>query len=142
METSTKIRLTRTGNPFSLQALNEEGKTVLMDAAEKSGGQGNGLRPMQLLLAALGGCSAIDVITILNKQRQSLETFDMEIEGLREAEGQVSLFRAIRLHFKLSGRLDPAKVEKAIQLSLEKYCSVARTLEPTANITFTLTITT
>ena len=135
-----KISIHRTDNDFKMEALNEEGNKILMDASPEIGGHNSGFRPMQLLLAAIGGCSAIDVILILKKQKQEIESFDVEVEGEREKIEDYSLFRTICLHFKLKGKIDKDKAERAIKLALEKYCSVSKTLEPTALITYKITL--
>jgi len=135
-----KINIKRLGENFNLQATNEEGYSFLMDASPDIGGENKGMRPMQSLLSSLGGCSAIDVILILQKQKQAIESFEVELTGDREKIGDYSLFREIVLHFKLKGKIELEKVERAVQLSLEKYCSVAKTLEPTAHITYKITL--
>lgn len=135
-----KIHLKRTDRDFGLEAQNEEGNTLLMDASTDIGGNGKGMRPMQVLLSALGGCSAIDVILILRKQKQTVTSFEIELEAEREKINEYSLFKDITLHFKIKGEVEFEKAERAIQLSLEKYCSVAKTLEPTASIHYTLTV--
>ena len=135
-----KISIKRINNDFKMEALNQEGNKLMMDASEEIGGQNSGFRPMQLLLAAVGGCSAIDIINILKKQKQIIEHFDVEVEGEREKIEDYSLFKTICLHFKVKGNVDYDRVEKAIQLSLNKYCSVSKTLEPTATITYKLTL--
>jgi putative redox protein len=84
---------------------------------------------MQMLLAAMGGCSAIDVINILRKQRQELKDLKITVTGEREKDAVPALYETVHAHFKFFGNLDPDKVEKAINLSIEKYCSVSRTLE-------------
>jgi putative redox protein len=130
------IHLHRLNDAFHLEATNESGNTLQMDGSPEIGGENKGMRPMQVLLAALGGCSSIDVINILKKQRQVVETYDVAVSGDRVKEGDVSIYRTIHLHFKLSGKkLNPEKVANAIKLSMEKYCSVTKTLEPTATIT-------
>jgi putative redox protein len=95
---------------------------------------------MQLLLAAVGGCSAIDVILILKKQKQIIEDFEVEIEGEREKIEDYSLFRDICLHFKFKGQVDKDKAERAVKLSVDKYCSVSKTLEPTAKISYKVSV--
>lgn len=135
-----KIQINRIDDDFAMEATNKEGNTLLMDGSTEIGGNGKGMRPMQLLLAAVGGCSAIDVILVLKKQKQHIEDFKVEVDGVREKINDYSLFRDICLHFKIKGNVDYAKAERAIQLSLEKYCSVSKTLEPTAKITYKLTI--
>jgi putative redox protein len=136
-----KISISRTDSDFQMEAVNEDGNKIIMDGASAIGGHNTGFRPMQMLLAALGGCSAIDVILILKKQKQEIEAFDIEVEGEREkTDKEYSLFNDICLHFKIKGKVDKDKAERAIKLSLEKYCSVSKTLEPTARITYKLTL--
>jgi len=135
-----KINLKRLDNDFNIEATNEDGNTLLMDGSAEIGGHGKGMRPMQLLLAAVGGCSAIDVILILKKQKQVIDSFEIEVDGEREKIEDYSLFRDIVLHFKIKGQVDYDKAERAIKLSMDKYCSVSKTLEPTAKITYKLTI--
>jgi putative redox protein len=130
------IKIKRIGTDFQMEAVNEEGNLVNIDAAKEVGGTGNGMRPMQLLLTALGSCSAIDVLLILKKQRQQIEFFEVEITGTRKKTGTYSLFRSITIHFYVKGNVNPVKVENAVKMSLEKYCSVAKTLEPTAKINY------
>ena len=135
-----KIKLKQLGDDFHLEATNEEGNTVQLDSAPGYGGKGKGMRPMQLILTALGGCSAIDILTILKKQRQAGSSLEIEVDGVREKTGDYSLFKSILIHFKFSGPVDYLKAERAVKLSLEKYCSVAKTLEPTARISYKITI--
>lgn len=123
-----------------MEAANEDGNVIHMDSSPDIGGQGKGMRPMQLLLAAVGGCSAIDVILILKKQKQKIDSFEVEVEGEKEKIEDHSLFRDICLHFKMKGAIDHEKADRAIRLSLDKYCSVSKTLEPTAKITYKISI--
>lgn len=135
-----KINIKRLDDAFHMEATNQEGNSLLMDGSSDIGGHGKGMRPMQLLLAAVGGCSAIDVILILKKQKQVIEAFEVEVDGEREKAEDHTLFRDICLHFKIKGQVDVEKAERAIQLSMDKYCSVSKTLEPTAKISYKLTI--
>ncbi|MEM9888989.1 MAG: OsmC family protein [Bacteroidota bacterium] len=129
-----KITLKRIDNAFRMEASNENGNTLRMDGSPAVGGSNQDMRPMQAVLAALGGCSSIDVISILKKQREPLENIQIEIEAVR-AEGEVpSLFTDIHIHYKLFGDLNAEKVEKALRLSMETYCSVVKILEKTAEI--------
>ncbi|MBX2844312.1 MAG: OsmC family protein [Flammeovirgaceae bacterium] len=130
-----KIELSRLDDAYHMEVKNEDGNSIEIDGSPAIGGHNLGMRPMQLLLAGAGGCSAIDVISILKKQKQPLEDINITVEGEREKDKVPSLFTDINVHFKLKGNLDASKVEKAITLSMEKYCSVAKTLEKTANIT-------
>jgi putative redox protein len=135
-----KIEINRVNNAVHLEATSEEGAKIDMDGSPKIGGQDLGFRPMQLLLASLGGCSSMDVISILQKQRQPIEDYKVTVDGEREAGVEPSLFRNINVHFALTGQLDEEKVKRAIELSMTKYCSVSKTLEPTATITYTYKI--
>ena len=137
-----RINLKRLDSDFNFQAINEDGNSVLIDGAPVIGGHNKGMRPMQLLLSALGGCSAIDIISILRKQKQVIDSFDIEVDGDREPVGieGYSLFKTIEVNFILKGNLDKDKVERAVKLSMEKYCSVTKTLEPTAKITYKVTL--
>lgn len=83
---------------------------------------------MQLLLAALGSCSAIDLISILNKHKQQVTGLRIEINGEREKNAVPSLWQAVSVTFHVSGEVDAEKAERAAALSMEKYCSVAETL--------------
>jgi putative redox protein len=124
-----RIELKRLDDAFHFEGLSETGNTVYMDAGENIGGHNKGVRPMQMLLMGLGGCSAIDVVMILKKQKQVIRGFEISIEGEREKGKEPSLWETIEIHFKLTGEIDEAKAERAVQLSMEKYCSVSRTLE-------------
>ncbi len=131
-----QIEIKRLDDAFHLQATNESGNTVESDGAERIGGSGKGMRPMQMLLSSLGSCSAIDVINFLRKQRQPLADIKLTITGEREADQVPSLFTHVHVHYQLFGDLDEGKVQKAVALSMDKYCSVARILEKTAKITW------
>lgn len=135
-----KIELERIDNDFLMQAKNDRGNLVQLDASPADGGQGKGFGPMQVLLAGMGGCSAIDVIKILRKQREPLDDIKLTINGEREQGAVPSLYTEVHAHFKLFGNINEEKANKAVALSVEKYCSVARTLEKTAKITYSLEI--
>jgi len=123
-----------------MEAKNESGNVVQMDASPKIGGHNLGARPMEVLLMSLAGCSTIDVLMILNKMKQPVEDYHVEVDGEREPDVEPSLYRKIHLTYFFKGNLDPDKVNRAIQLSVEKYCSVAKTLEPTATISWSAQI--
>jgi putative redox protein len=138
-----RIEINRINEKVNLQAKNEDGQSILMDGSPAIGGENLGMRPMQVLLASLGGCSSMDVISILTKQRQNVSDYQVVIEGEREVGVEPSLFRTINVHFKLKGdNLDEEKVKRAIDLSMTKYCSVSKTLEPTCVITSSYEINT
>ena len=131
-----KIEIKRLDDAFHLQATNESGLTIESDGAEAIGGHNRGMRPMQMVLSALGSCSAIDVLYLLRKQRQQLDDIRLIITAEREKDKTPSLFTDIHVHYKLYGPLDEKKVKRAVDLSMDKICSVKKILEKTANITW------
>lgn len=131
-----KIVLERDPDAVHFQARNESGDSIEIGTSEKNGGRGRGVGPMQALLMALAGCSAIDVLTILRKARQQVDTFRMEVDGDREQGKHPSPYQTIHVHYLVEGPCDADKVARAIQLSMEKYCSVSANLKPTSTITY------
>ena len=123
-----QIHLKRKDNAFHMEAIDENKKTVDFDGSVKIGGNNNGVSPMQSLLMAMGGCSAIDVVMILNKQKQELKDFEIIIDGEREEGKEPSLWKTIHSKFILKGNVEPEKAKRAVDLSINKYCSVAETL--------------
>jgi putative redox protein len=115
------------------------GALLPIDGSPAVGGEGLGARPMELLLSALGGCAGIDVVGILTKQRQTIDELTVTVEGER-APGEPAVFTRIHVHFAVSGPVDERAVARAVALSMEKYCSVARTLEHTAAIVHSYTL--
>lgn len=123
-----EINLRRVSGDFGFEATDTNGHTVRLDSSVESGGENFGVRPMQMLLMGLGGCSAIDVVMILKKQRQTIEDFSIQITGEREPGKEPSLWQSTKIIFKLKGNIEKEKSERACQLSMDKYCSVAATL--------------
>ncbi len=124
-----KIELSRVKGDFGFEATDENGHVVRMDSSPESGGWDFGVRPMQMLLMGLAGCSAIDVLAILKKQRQDVKEYKMIVNGEREKGKEPSLWQDISLEFHLYGDVDKDKAVKAVELSINKYCSVSATLE-------------
>lgn len=91
---------------------------------------------METLLFALGGCSGIDVVMILNKGRQRIEAFKMELIGERPSGQGATPYDSVHVRYDLEGELDPAKVLRAVKLSHDKYCSVIKSLEHKTEITY------
>lgn len=129
------ITLQRLNDAVHFEAKNDDGNTIQLDGSPDIGGEGKGVRPMQALLMSLAGCSSMDVVSLLKKMRQPLEDIRVEVNGQR-VDGVPAVFDKIHLQFILKGDLDEGKVAKAIGMSVEKYCSVARMLERTAEITW------
>lgn len=112
----------------------DSGHGLIIDGAPEIGGRNLGVRPMEMMLMGLGGCTAMDVLSILKKQRQNVTQCIIEVEGQRREE-HPRIFTEIRVHFKITGyHLKATQVEKAIDLSAEKYCSVAAMLGQMAKI--------
>ena len=122
------IEITRVDGDYGFEGKDSAGHTVRMDTSPEGGGNNFGIRPMQMLLMGLGGCSGIDIVSILKKQRQPIEGLAMKIEGEREPGKEPSLWSDIKIVFELKGKLDPEKAARACALSMEKYCSVGETL--------------
>lgn len=105
------------------------GKTIMTDASIEAGGRGSGPTPMELILFGLGGCMGIDVVLILKKSRIELTSFSMELEGERAAENPRG-FTRIKIDLILKGKgLTEAAISRAVNLSMEKYCSVRSSLK-------------
>ncbi len=128
-----KLNFKRIEEPFVFELENEKGAKVLIDASEDIGGKNKSLTPMQLLAGSLAGCMSIDVVLILNKQKINPEHFSIEIQTQRR-EGQPSPFTGIHLKFNVSLDVPIEKLERAILLSKEKYCSVSLSLHPEITI--------
>lgn len=135
-----EIELNLKNDAFHFEAVNESGNAVNIDASPAIGGLGLGARPMELLIMGLGGCSGIDVLNILRKGRVNPTDLKIKIKAEREKDATPSLFTDIHLTFAFKGNVDADKAKKAIDLSLDKYCSAAKTLEKTAKITYDFTI--
>lgn len=122
------IEIERVNGEYGFEAKDEAGHIIRMDTKPENGGQNFGVRPMQTLLMGLGGCSGIDIVSILKKQRQEVTGFKMHIDGERAAGKEPSIWETMHVVFELTGNIDPEKARKACELSMDKYCSVAETL--------------
>jgi putative redox protein len=123
------IEVNRVHGDYGFEAKDSGGHIARMDTSPETGGNNFGIRPMQMLLMGLGGCSGIDIISILKKQRQTVKGFRMLIDGERDKGKEPSLWTNIHIIFELKGDIDPDKAYKACALSIDKYCSVAATLK-------------
>ncbi len=131
-----KVTVKKLSENQHMEAVNEEGGKIRMNGKAAIGGLEGGFSPMQLLLAGIAGCSAIDIMRILKKQRQQLEDLTVEVNGDKQSVGTYSVFKTIELKFIFSGEIDPLKAEKAIELSINKYCSVSKALEKGSEISY------
>ena len=119
-----KIHLNRKNDAVHFEASSELSSIkVNIDGSESIGGGGKGVRPMELVLMALGSCSVFDLSTILKKQRQTIEDIQVEVEGTRREEIP-NIFTQIHITFTLQGDIDEEKAQKAAELAVKKYCSV------------------
>ncbi len=110
------------------------GHAVVMDGSPESGGRNIGVRPMEMLLLGLGGCTAFDIVMILERMREKVTALDIGLEAERATEDP-KVFTHVKLVYKLKGhRLKPANVERAVNLSAEKYCSASLMIGKTAKI--------
>lgn len=134
------INLVRKSGKFNFEAENENGFTVELDAKAAIGGEGKGFRPMEMLLIGLGGCSGIDMVNVLSKQKEPLDDIKIAINASRKEEEMPPIFDVINIHFDLFGDLSIQKVERALAMTFDKYCSVSNILGRSATINFTYTI--
>jgi len=116
-------------------AADSMGHSIVMDASKQVGGEGSGFSPLQLLLAALGGCTGIDVVDIMRKQRQQIDDLEVVVSGERVKEPP-RVYNNIRVEYKLRGKdIKEKTIQRAIQLSEDKYCSVGAMLKAKASVT-------
>ena len=135
-----RITIHRLTEPYHFVATSTRGREIHMDEPPESGGNDQGVSPMQMLIMAMGGCSGIDIALILNKSRQRIDSFDMEIDAERPPDTVGMPYHKIHAHYVLTGEIDPAKAQRAVRLSITKYCGVSRTLEATGEITSSVSV--
>jgi len=117
-------------------ANDDKGHSIIMDVSKEHGGEGSGFGPMQLLLVAFGGCTGIDVLEILRKQRQKLEGLEIVVSGERVSETP-RVYDKVHVEYRLKGKdLKEKAVQRAIRLSQDKYCSVGATLKAKAKVSY------
>lgn len=116
------------------------GHAIVMDAGKDSGGGGTGVSPMELLMLGIGGCSGMDVISILKKKKQKVYDLKVNVTG-RLAPEYPKRYTEMNLEFVVTGKdIDESAVKRAIDLSMDKYCSVKATLEGSAKVSYTYKI--
>lgn len=116
------------------QASNDRGASIKLGS-----GLDDGISPMEAVLMAAGGCSGIDVVSMLKKMRQPLEELEISVTGQRREE-HPRYYTSIQINYVFKGKLEYDKVKRAVELSLDKYCSVTNGLEPKAKITYLIKI--
>lgn len=123
------VTLHRINNNYKLEAKNDTDRTIIYDNTKDGGGDDEGFRPMQSLLAAAGACSTMDVVSILKKQRVEEYDLTVTVEGERDSGKDANLWKTVHIHFTLKGDVPIEKAQRAVELSVTKYCSVSKTLE-------------
>ena len=132
-----KLELTRIEEPFVFEVENEDGLTCTIDASEAIGGKKKGMRPMDLLAASLAGCASIDIVRILEKKRIPTKHFSIDIEAKR-SDSLPSPFEWIQLNISVDPEIEREQVRKIVEMTLEKYCSVAASLSKTISIRYSI----
>jgi len=133
-----KVTLNRINDDYLFEAKGPSGASVFIDDAPK--GKAKGASPMELLLMGVGSCSAMDVISILKKQRQEIKAYHIEVEGSRKKVKEATPFDRIHVKIFLEGTIAPAKAIRAAALSFEKYCSVSITMEESVQVSHQILI--
>ena len=131
-----KVTLERKDDNYHFELKNDRGHIVNVDSRPEYGGNNMGPSPMELILMGVAGCSSIDMVSILKKQRQEITSYKAEVEGFRVQVDEANPFKEITVVFFLEGKIDPIKAIRAAKLSFEKYCSVSKTLEPNVAISY------
>ncbi len=135
-----KIQLKRIDSDYHFELKNERGHTAYIDSKAAVGGHDLAPSPMEYVLMGVAGCSSIDIISILKKQKQEITSYSAEVDGTREKIDGATPFKLIVVTVFLEGEIAPEKAKRAAQLSFEKYCSVSKTLEPTAEIQYKVVV--
>ena len=133
-----RVSLNRVNQDYLFEVTNDNGHKVLLDNKSKKEGKVEGVSPMELLLMALAGCSSIDIIAIFNKQKINPIDVKMDVEGDRIPGLVPSLFNKIKVNVRLEGEISPDKAKRAVSLSFNKYCSVAKTIEYSTPIKYSV----
>lgn len=131
---STTVELFQQG-PYQFNCTNSSGKSAVIDGPVSIGGGEDGVRPMEMILMGLAGCSSFDLLSILKKQRQAVDHLYIKVNGDR-SEDEPAVFTKIEMIFEIQGNVDQKKLDKALSLSVDKYCSVAKMLKPTVEISW------
>lgn len=133
-----RVRLSQIDGHFHFRGVGPDGQTLDIDGSGGSGAAG--VSPLQLIPMALGSCSGVDVVSILEKGRQPLEDLDVEVIAERDGGKPISMITRLHVHFSAKGDLDTAKVERAVRLSLRSYCTVAALLRNSVEISASFSV--
>ena len=129
-----KVTLNRINDDFLFEAKGPNQVAVHIDNKTEAGVAG--ASPMELVLMAVGGCNAIDIISILKKQRQKVDAYRIEVSGERIEVKEAKPFKSVHVQVYLEGEIDPSKAKRAAALSFDKYCSVSITLEGSVDVSY------
>lgn len=135
-----KIKLARTGQGVLFEAENERGHRVLIEGSGAHGGTDTAPSPTEYLMISQMGCTAIDVVELLRKMRQPPTHIEIDAEGFRAEDQVPRIFTRIHLHYRIYGRVQPEKAQKAIDMSISTYCTVSKMIDRVARITTSLEI--
>lgn len=131
-----KIDIKRTNENVLFEVKNGTGASAFVDGSIDIGGVDGGVRPMEMVLAAVATCSAFEIVSILKKQRQTITVFTITVEGKRIKKDTSNPFSEIHVVFNLEGEIDPKKANRAADLAINKYCSAKASLHPDIKVTF------
>lgn len=129
------VHLERINDAIQFEGANDSGDSLTIASKEAQ----DGVSPMEMAAMAVGGCSSIDILMILEKQRQEVDDFSVQVDAER-ADDHPRVFTKMHVHYTLTGDADPEKVRRAINLSLDTYCSVSNMIDHTATLTYTFTL--
>ena len=135
-----KIHLKRVNDSVRFEATNARGHSVLIEGSKNIGGEDEAPSPTELLVMSQAACTAIDIVELLKKMRQPLLHLEIDSEAERAQDMVPKLITHIHLHYKVYGDVDPAKAEKAISMSIDKYCTVSKMIDGIAKITHSFEI--
>ena len=135
-----KVCISQKNNKVLFEINNESGASSYVDGSPEIGGVNGAVRPMELLLGALGSCSVFEVKHILAKQKQALENIRVEVSGERVSNGTAKPFSKIHVVFIIYGNVDERKANRAASLAIDKYCSVKSSLDPSIDVSYEVKI--
>tara|TARA_B100000508_G_scaffold141092_1_gene146410 strand:- start:67097 stop:67510 length:414 start_codon:yes stop_codon:yes gene_type:complete len=131
-----EINIERANDAVLFKVINASDANAYVDGSPDIGGVNGGLRPMEMILAAVATCSAFEIVNILKKQRQPLEDLNIKVVGLREKKGTATPFSSINVDFVVKGDVDYKKAERAADLAINKYCSAKASLDPSIEVNY------
>lgn len=135
-----KIKIERANDEVLFRITNASDAEAYIDGSPEIGGVNGGLRPMEMVLAAVATCSAFEVVSILKKQRQQLQDMRINVQGVREKKGTSKPFTVINVEFIVVGKVDQNKAERAADLAINKYCSAKASLDPAIEVNYSIIV--